>query len=134
MKNAIISWSKEKALKHHKIASVLLIISGIYGLYLSIDDIIVLGNRISTFILPYLFNYFGFFLSMFQIYAAICFLNKQKWSKTVILWFLLIRLFMGYYDQIEALPAIFLLPYLLFIIADKRAGSVFDVNKPEINA
>ncbi|MFH1062094.1 MAG: hypothetical protein V1747_04320 [Candidatus Omnitrophota bacterium] len=133
MKDSKIPWSKEKASKHHKIASGLIILSGVYGLYLSIDDIIILGNRLSTFVLPYLFNYFGFFLSMFQIYTAICFLNKQKWAINVILWIFLIRLILGCFDIIEAVPAIFLLPYVLFLISNKRAGSIFSDTNSELN-
>lgn len=127
-------WSQEKALKHHKIASILIILSGIYGLYLSIDDIIILGNRLSAFVLPYLFNYLSFFFSIFHIYTAICFFNKQKWAKNAILWILLVRLLMGYYDIIELIPAVFLLPYGLFILSKKRVGSIFSNNKPEIKS
>lgn len=127
-------WSQEKALKYHKIVSILIIISGISGLYLSIDDIIILGNRLSAFVLPYLFNFFAFFLSIFHIYTAICFLKKQKWAKNTILVILLIRLLMGYYDIIEIIPAIFLLPYGIFILSKKRVGSIFNDSKAKIKS
>ncbi len=134
MEKSISCWSQEKAKLHHKIASILLIISGISGLYLSLDDIIILGNRLSAFVLPYFFNYLGFFLSIFQIYIAICFLNKQKWAKTAILCVLLIRLFMGYYDIIEIIPVVFVLPYIMFILPKGKIGSLFEENNSEVGA
>ncbi|MBU1088003.1 MAG: hypothetical protein KKD05_10885 [Candidatus Omnitrophica bacterium] len=126
MENIKTPWSQVKVLKHHKVGSVLLILSGIYSLYLSLDGIIMLGARLSAFVFPYLFNYFAFFLSLFQIYTAICFLNKQNWAKKAIILILIIRVFMGYYDMEELLPSIFILPYLLYIIPSGRIGTLFE--------
>ncbi|MBU1045026.1 MAG: hypothetical protein KJ915_11585 [Candidatus Omnitrophica bacterium] len=134
MENIKTSWPQEKALKHHKIASILIIISAISGLYLCLDDIIILGNNLSAFVFPYLFNYFGLFLSLFQLYTAICFLNKQAWASKAILWIFLIRLLMGYYDLIEVVPVVLVLPYLLFILSGKRLNSLFEKSASDVSA
>jgi len=133
MEKSKACWSEEKVAKHHKIVSSLLIFSGIPALYLSFDDIIILGNSLSAFIFPYFYNYFCLFLSFFQIYTAICFFYKQNWAKNAIVLILIIRLLMGYYDMLEVISSILILPYLLYIIPNARIGNLFKKNNNDIS-
>jgi hypothetical protein len=103
-----------KALKQHKIASLLFIGSAIHGLALSIDDIIILGADLSAFVLPYLFNYFAFFFSVFHLYASINFKLKQKWTKNAVFWILAVRILLSMYDILEIIPVLIVLPYYLY--------------------
>ena len=125
MENKKNQWGKEESLKHLKICAIMVIVGGTYGLFLSLDDIVILGNRLSAFIFPYLFNYILFALSVFQVYTGVAFLKRKKWAKICVLGLLLLRLLLGYYDTIEIWPAVITLPYFIYIIHESRVGWLF---------
>ena len=125
MKESKLQCLQQKELVHYKIISLLLVGSAIHGLVLSIDDIIILGTNLSAFVLPYLFNFFAFFFSLFHIYVTINFRLKQRWTLKVFYLIFAVRFFFAFYDVLEIIPVVLILPYYVYLTVNKRLDSVF---------
>ncbi len=125
MENVEKQWSVEKAEKHLKISSVLIVLGGVAGLIMAIDDFVSLGKRLSTFILPYLYNITAIGISLFQIYLGIAWLKKKLWSKYAVFSVITIRFMFCFFDYAEVLQAIILLIYLSYIMGATKMGVLF---------
>ena len=125
MENIKKQWPEEKAEKHLKISAALIVVGGIAGLIMGIEDFVTLGTRISTFILPYSYNIAAIGVSLFQIYLGIAWFEKKLWSKYAIFGVIGLRFMFGFFDFAEAWHAIILLIYLLYVIPDSKIGRLF---------
>jgi len=125
MENINRFWPEEKANKQLKIASWIIIITGVIGLIMAGDDFISLGRRVSAFIIPYLYNIIAIFVSIFQICTGIAFGKKRLWAKNAIYWIVIARFVFCYFDYAEVWQAGFLLIYLFYAMKPARLGSLF---------
>ena len=125
MENTKKQWPEEKAEKHLKISAALIIIGGIAGLIMGIDDFVTLGTRISTFILPYSYNIAAIGVSLFQIYLGVAWREKKLWSKYAVFGVIALRFIFCFFDYAEAWQAIILLVYLLYVIPGSKMGGLF---------
>ncbi len=114
----------EKAAKHLKIVSIIIIASGIMGLILSVDGFAMLGRRGSAFIFPYLFDVIGLTLSVVQIYLGAVFHSCRPWIKTVFFTVIILRCLLGVFDALEMVIAIVLL-YAVYVLKSRHAGWLF---------
>ena len=128
MENKKKSWPKEKAERHLKISAALIVIGGIFGLIIGIEDFVALGVRISTFILPYLYNIAAIGVSLFQIYLGVAWREKKLWFKYAIFGVIAVRFIFSFFDYEEALHAIILLIYILYVIPRSKMGGLFKKN------
>ncbi|MFH1093199.1 MAG: hypothetical protein V1739_03465 [Candidatus Omnitrophota bacterium] len=125
MENKNKQWPKEKAEKHLKISAALIIVGGIAGLIMAIDDFVTLGTRVSTFILPYAYNITAIAVSLFQISLGIAWLEKKLWSRYAVFVVIALRFMFSFYDNAEAWQAIILLIYILYVIPFSKIGGLF---------
>ena len=125
MENTNKQWSEEKAKKHLKISTALIVIGGIAGLIMALDDFVTQGTRISTFILPYFYNIAAIGLSSFQIYLGFPWYERGSWSKYAVFGVIGLRFLLSFFDFAEVWQAIILLIYLLYILPEKKMGYLF---------
>ncbi|MCG2713086.1 MAG: hypothetical protein L6416_12300 [Candidatus Omnitrophica bacterium] len=125
MENTKKQWPEAKAEKHLKISAALIIIGGIAGLIMGIDDFVTLGKRVSTFILPYFYNIVAIGVSLFQIYLGIAWLEKKSWSKYAVFAVIALRFIFCFFDYAEAWQTIILSIYILYLIPRSKMGGLF---------
>ncbi|MFH2137178.1 MAG: hypothetical protein ABII88_01550 [Candidatus Omnitrophota bacterium] len=119
------TWTIEKATKQVKIASGLVVIGGIVGLYMALDDFISLGANTSSFVFPYLFNIIMIILSIFQIFVGIVLKELNNWTRLAVFGIFAARIFLGYFDSWEIIAAFALLGYAAYVLRPAKAGWIF---------